>query len=387
MALDAFGLRGQVGQFLDAYNDEFAKHLKQIGAYPGKSEIVERLLKEKDVILQRFVEYQDPSHYRLPFDKDRETYMHFIEQLDAFIKRKVKRHLDEIAGLILETQTKIGGLNRMSWEADKSKVALLHRIADEFISGVKIYFKTHFVQDLDLGVEKKAGPFTPNPIETVKSGIQTLLQNENPSEGEATPYDVAIREMESWLIKDKEIKGRNFSTLARHLGNDVVQSITTWLEAKDANQSYKSILKEGYVSLEEFRRLASIFINLVEKLKLALEKYGTGELKPVFDDTVKQGAGVVRKKIVYSLLFRNTLMHAGLVVNIRQDLPYDVAYYLYFKPAFEHYKELKLIFEKAILQRLLNKDKYATDLKLIGHLLNDIKSQLDTFNDSLKRYY
>jgi hypothetical protein len=384
MAIDSFGLRGLIVQFLDAYNDEFSKHIRQLGTYPGKAEIVERFVKEKEAILQRFVEYQNPIHYKLPLDKDKEVYIHFLEQLDAFIKRKVKRHLEEILSLITETQSRIGAHNRLSWEVDKTKVNLLVRTADDYLSGVRSFFKMYALKDLDLGTEKSpALPTTVTPVSAEKITIDSLLQSEKVTDVETAIYDGALRDMESWLTKDKTIKARNLTTLARNLGNDVILSVTNWLASPEASTNeYKSILKNGFVSLEEFRHTSGTFVSLVEKLKLALVRFGIEELKPLYDDGTS-----VKKRIVYSCLFRNTLMHAGLLANIRQDVPYEMAYYLYFKPAHEHHRELKLILDKTILQRVIGSDRYAPELKIIGHLLNDIKSHLDTFHESLKRYF
>lgn len=397
MAVDVQVLNGLVDRFLDGYSEDLVKQLRELRFYPGQAPVIDRLFREKDAIFEKFATFKGHPIYSPPVEKNRLIYREFLDQAEGFIERKVVSHLEELKKLILETQGKLGQRNRMSWEVVKANLNLLQTVSVDFLKTLRLYFREKFIPELVLrdasDVSVPIPPPSPGtPGESAPSkpkaprSLDELLSLETFSEADAKPYDDSLTTIETWYSREKggEAASR-FKGLVNKLREGIAATMSP-LTAKEES-SYKTRLERGFVSLKDYRTIADSFATVISRLRPLLEKYFEGELKPLSYEAKDEAGDPYNKKIVYSKLFRNIHAHLGVLRAINQDVHYETAYYLYYKPAREHYLELKLIFEKVVLVRVPVKDKYSQDMKFFGLIFNDMRSQLEEFHAVLQKNY
>lgn len=390
MAADFQTLSALVDRFLDAYGEDLVKQLRELRFYPNQAAPVDRLLIEKDEIIARMGALKGSPLYRVPGVQNADTYRDFLFQVEGLVRRRIAPHLDEIRKIIGETQVRSGYRNRMSWEVVKTRINLLGQLADEVHAALRDYFRVHFLPDLAPLAAAAPVPGAlhtqpqSTPVAAVRIPFPDLLLHEHAGEDDARVYDDALKAMEHWYAKEQGPEAKGFAMLSKRLG-DGVKGVMN--DLFPASGDYRSVLKPGYVSLDEFRSVAESFETLGNRMKLHLTNYGDGTLRRVEYEGVDGDGNPRRRAILYTRLFRNLEMHLGLIRLIRADAYYDVAYYLYYRPAYEHWHELKLLLDKVVLPRVPLRERYNPDLKFTGHLFNELKSQLDVFHDQLRRHF
>lgn len=387
MTTDHLAIQNLAGRFLDAYGEDLVKQLRDLKYYLSGAETVERLLTEKEDICQQISALRSSPKLKPGTTHTATQYREWVGQIESLCKKKIQPHLEAFKKLIADVQMKSAYRTRMSWEGVKSRLNHLGQLAEEIHTAVRDHVRSHYLPELGAEAARAVPSLGARPAVTAPAArptFESLLAAEATSDEAVEPYDQALRHWESYLGKERGGEASRFTERLRQ----ATAPLSSWTKSLfPPATGYESVLKPGYVSLEECRAAAEPLESLAGRIKTLLPLWVADGLKPLEYEGTDAEGNPRRRRILLSRLFRNLELHGVILKSIQRDVYYDVGYYLYYRPMADHFLELRLIFDKAILPRVPLRDRYQTDLKFTGLLFNDLKSRLDHIHGELRRHF